>query len=33
MQRDGLYAKLARMQFHTAPLAPSAETAEPQEAA
>jgi len=33
MQRDGLYAKLARMQFHTAPLAPSAETAESQEAA
>ena len=33
MQRDGLYAKLARMQFHTAPLAPSDETAEPQEAA
>jgi len=33
MQRDGLYAKLARMQFHTAPLAPSAEAAEPQEAA
>jgi ATP-binding cassette, subfamily B, bacterial len=33
MQRDGLYAKLARMQFHTAPLTPSAETAESQEAA
>ena len=33
MQRDGLYAKLARMQFHTTPLAPSAEAAEPQEAA
>jgi ATP-binding cassette subfamily B protein len=33
MQRDGLYAKLARMQFHTAPFAPSAETVEPQEAA
>jgi ATP-binding cassette subfamily B protein len=33
MQRDGLYAKLARMQFHTAPLAPSDETAESQEAA
>ncbi len=33
MQRDGLYAKLARMQFHTAPLAPSTETIEPQEAA
>ena len=32
MQRDGLYAKLARMQFHTAPLDPSAETAESQEA-
>ncbi len=33
MQRDGLYAKLARMQFHTDPLERSAETAEPQEAA
>ncbi len=33
MQRDGLYAKLARMQFHTDPLDPSTETAEPQEAA
>ena len=33
MQRDGLYAKLARMQFHTAPFAPSAETAESEEAA
>jgi ATP-binding cassette subfamily B protein len=33
MQRDGLYAKLARMQFHTAPFAPSTETVEPQEAA
>ena len=32
MQRDGLYAKLARMQFHTAPLDPSAETTESQEA-
>ena len=32
MQRGGLYAKLARMQFHTAPLDPSAETAESQEA-
>ena len=28
MQRDGLYAKLARMQFHTDPLEPSAETAD-----
>ena len=33
MQRDGLYAKLARMQFHIEPLAPSTETVEPQEAA
>ena len=33
MQRDGLYAKLARMQFHTDPLDPSAETAESEEAA
>jgi ATP-binding cassette subfamily B protein len=33
MQRDGLYAKLARMQFHTDPLAPSAETAESEQAA
>ena len=33
MQRDGLYAKLARMQFHVDPLAPSAETAESEEAA
>jgi ATP-binding cassette subfamily B protein len=33
MQRDGLYAKLARMQFHTAPLTSSAETAESEEAA
>jgi len=32
MQRGGLYAKLAKMQFHTAPLDPSAETAESQEA-
>lgn len=30
MARDGLYAKLARMQFHAAPLAASAETAEPR---
>ena len=33
MQRDGLYAKLARMQFHTDPLEPSAETAESSAAA
>jgi ATP-binding cassette subfamily B protein len=33
MQRDGLYAKLARMQFHVDPLTPSSETAESQEAA
>src|SRR5471032_1008824 len=33
MQRGGLYAKLARMQFHTDPLDPSAETAESEEAA
>ncbi|HEY9024806.1 MAG TPA: ATP-binding cassette domain-containing protein, partial [Burkholderiaceae bacterium] len=33
MQRDGLYAKLARMQFHTEPPAPSAETAASEEAA
>ena len=33
MQRDGLYAKLARMQFHTDPLEPSSETAESEEAA
>jgi len=33
MQRDGLYAKLARMQFHTEPLAPSAEAAASEEAA
>ena len=33
MLRDGLYAKLARMQFHVDPLAPSAETAESEEAA
>ena len=33
MQRDGLYAKLARMQFHIDPLDPSAETAESEEAA
>ena len=32
MQRDGLYAKLARMQFHTDPLDPSAETAESEAA-
>ena len=33
VQRGGLYAKLARMQFHTDPLDPSAETAESEEAA
>jgi ATP-binding cassette subfamily B protein len=33
MLRNGLYAKLARMQFHTDPLDPSAETAESREAA
>ena len=33
MQRDGLYAKLARMQFHTDPLDPSPETADSREAA
>ena len=33
MQRAGLYAKLARMQFHTEPLDPAAETAESEEAA
>jgi len=33
MLRDGLYAKLARMQFHTEPLDPSAETADSQQAA
>ena len=33
MQQDGLYAKLARMQFHTDPLDPSAETAESEQAA
>jgi ATP-binding cassette subfamily B protein len=35
MQRDGLYAKLARMQFHTEPSAPGADTesAESREAA
>jgi len=33
MQRGGLYAKLARMQFHTDPADPSLEAAEPQEAA
>ena len=33
MQRDGLYAKLARMQFHTDPLEPSAEAAESPESA
>ena len=33
MQRDGLYAKLARMQFHVDPLTPSSETAESEEAA
>ena len=33
MQRDGLYAKLARMQFYLDPLAPSAEAPEPEEAA
>jgi len=33
MQRDGLYAKLARMQFHTEPPEPSAEQAESEEAA
>jgi len=33
MQRDGLYAKLARMQFHTEPLAPAAEADESREAA
>ena len=32
MQRDGLYAKLARMQFHTDPLDPSPETADAREA-
>jgi len=33
MRRYGLYAKLARMQFHTEPSRPSAETAESEEAA
>ncbi|MFL6697152.1 MAG: ABC transporter transmembrane domain-containing protein [Vitreoscilla sp.] len=33
MQRDGLYAKLARMQFHVEPLDPSSETAASEEAA
>jgi len=33
MQRDGLYAKLARMQFHTDPLAPAAEADESRAAA
>ena len=33
VQRGGLYAKLARMQFHTDPLDPSAETAESEQAA
>jgi len=33
MQRDGLYAKLARMQFHVDPLASSSEPAESEEAA
>ena len=33
MQRDGLYAKLARMQFHVDPLTPSSETTESEEAA
>ncbi len=33
MQRAGLYAKLARMQFHIDPLDPSAETAPSEEAA
>jgi ATP-binding cassette subfamily B protein len=33
MQRDGLYAKLARMQFHTEPLAPAAAADESREAA
>ncbi|MFL6682646.1 MAG: ABC transporter transmembrane domain-containing protein [Burkholderiaceae bacterium] len=33
MLRDGLYAKLARMQFHTEPLAPAAEPDESREAA
>ena len=33
MQRDGLYAKLARMQFHTDPLDPSPEPADSREAA
>jgi len=33
MQRDGLYAKLARMQFHTEPLAPAAEADESRAAA
>jgi len=33
MRRDGLYAKLARMQFHIDPLAPSAEPAETPAAA
>jgi ATP-binding cassette, subfamily B, bacterial len=33
MQRGGLYAKLARMQFHVDPLDPAAETAESEEAA
>jgi ATP-binding cassette subfamily B protein len=33
MRRDGLYAKLARMQFHIDPVDPAAETAESKEAA
>ncbi|MDP9125485.1 MAG: ABC transporter transmembrane domain-containing protein [Pseudomonadota bacterium] len=33
VQRGGLYAKLARMQFHTDPRDPSAETAESEQAA
>ncbi len=33
MQRNGLYAKLARMQFYLDPLAPSAVAPEPEEAA
>jgi ATP-binding cassette subfamily B protein len=33
MQRDGLYAKLARMQFHIEPLAPAAEADPSREAA
>jgi len=33
MQRDGLYAKLARMQFYLDPLAPAAQAPEPEEAA